>query len=74
MQTYVYNKIEDYKEDVEDRKYDRYITNTIEGLEDKDIHKIIYFSEDDIYVVYTKMTLETVWYKKYKQWNKQKDS
>lgn len=74
MQTYVYKRIEDYKEEVGDRKYDRYITTSIEGIDEKDIHKIIYFSRENIYIVYTKVTLETVWYKKYNQWNKHKDS
>lgn len=72
MQTYVY--IEDYKESPEDRKYDRYITKSIEGLEEKDIHKIIYFSNDDIYLVYTKVTLEMVCFKKKSQWSKRNDS
>lgn len=72
MQTYVY--IEDYNENPEDRKYDRYITKSIEGLDEKDIHKIIYFSNDDIYLVYTNVTLEMVCFKKNSQCRKQKDS
>lgn len=74
MQTYVYKRIEDYKEEVDDRKYDRYITTSIDGLNEEDLHKIIYFSQENIYVVYTKMTLEMVCFKKYNQWNKRKDS
>ena len=74
MQTYVYEKVLNYKEDADDRKYDRYITTSIEGIDEKDIHKIIYFSKEAIYLVYTKMTLETVWYKKYNQWSKRRDS
>lgn len=74
MQTYVYEKVSEYKEDLNDRKYDRYITTSIEGIDEKDLHKIIYFSKEGIYLVYTKITLETVWYKKYNQWNKRNDS
>ena len=72
METYVY--IEDYKENPEDRKYDRYITKSIDGIDEKDIHKIIYFSNDDIYLVYTNVTLDMVCYKKNKQWSKRNDS
>lgn len=72
MQTYVY--IEDYKESLDDRKYDRFITKSIEDINKEDVHKIIYFSKDGIYLVYTKVTLEDVCFKNAKRWIKHNNS
>lgn len=46
-----------YKEDLQDKDYNRYIVNSLSGIEMSDVRKIIHFTNENMYIVYTNETL-----------------
>lgn len=46
-----------YKEDLQDKDYNRYIINSISGIDMSDVRKIIHFTNENMYIVYTNETL-----------------
>lgn len=47
----------DYIEDAEDKNYNRYISNSISGLNWESIRKVVHFEKENMYIVYTNNTL-----------------
>lgn len=46
-----------YEEDLQDKDYNRYIVNSLSGIEMSDVRKIIHFTNENMYIVYTNETL-----------------
>ena len=46
-----------YKEDLQDKDYNRYIVNSISGIDMSDVRKIIHFTNENMFIVYTNETL-----------------
>lgn len=46
-----------YKEDLQDKDYNRYIVNSLSGIDMSDVRKIIHFTNENMYIVYTNETL-----------------
>lgn len=59
-----------YKEDLQDKDYNRYIVNSISGIDMSDVRKIIHFTNENMFIVYTNETLNEAihkWLMKNKQ-------
>ena len=47
----------EYEEQQDDRNYNRYVTNSISGLNWDTVRKVVHFTKEDMYIVYTNNTL-----------------
>lgn len=47
----------EYEEQQDDRNYNRYVTNSISGLNWDTVRKVVHFKKEDMYIVYTNNTL-----------------
>lgn len=59
-----------YKEDLQDKDYNRYIVNSLSGIDMSDVRKIIHFTNENMFIVYTNETLNEAihkWLMKHKQ-------
>lgn len=59
-----------YKEDLQDKDYNRYIVNSISGIDMSDVRKIIHFTNENMFIVYTNETLNEAihkWIMQHKQ-------
>lgn len=64
--------IKDYQETEEDKEYNRYIQKTLTGIDSTIIRKVIHFTQEDVYLIYTKETFREAllrWEMKHKQKN-----
>ena len=59
-----------YKEDLQDKDYNRYIVNSLSGIDMSDVRKIIHFTNENMFIVYTNETLNEAihkWIMQHKQ-------
>ena len=49
--------LNNWNEQEEDKEYNRYVVATLKGIEPTTIRKILYFEEENIYIVYINETI-----------------